>query len=522
VQVLVANIERIDGVAASSRPRGLPFYLFYLLTVIVAAGLFTEIYLSRQNTLLHNGRWRSSKTSLARGVMGAAAFMVTPTALSRNRLNLAAWHGFQEVKYRDPLNLREVSFDFQLRNESYLTFVHHGDANGFAGIRISRNPAFPPIAFTATPDGGIVTRESIPVPALDDDWNRLRVAFAEREYSVYLHGARLFTRPLPASAPRLQVFGFRGGYNTAFVDNVEIARADAPEVIREDFSNSRGAGKVFVVMLVLVLACNALMARNKRADRLLPVNIAISSSLLAFLGLNYLFLSSLHPLFIWDWGGFQNTIEEQDAIVARIRRDHSQRPPRGYRVLFVGTSQTWGAGASRVEDISSARVERALNAQTVEGSPVECVNVGISGVESPVLAGLYQNEWVGSLRPNLVVVDLGNNDNDEARYRQSRESVASINATRGIETLFVLEANSIESDMVKLFRMHQVMREVAARHHIPVLNLHEYMAQRHDAGMLWWDYVHLTSSGQQLMAERLVQGVREVMNAKPIKAGRLL
>ena len=44
---------------------------------------------------------------------------------------------------------------------------------------------------------------------------------------------------------------------------------------------------------------------------------------------------------------------------------------------------------------------------------------------------------------------------------------------------------------------------MAADHEVPVIDLHGYLVERKDAGFIWWDFVHLTTFGQRLVADKL-------------------
>jgi len=178
--------------------------------------------------------------------------------------------------------------------------------------------------------------------------------------------------------------------------------------------------------------------------------------------------------------------------------------PGTTRILFVGSSQTWGAGARHQEDAFVARICSLLDK---DGGRHECINSGICGEWAPSLVGLYEKEW-SRFRPQLVVVNLGNNDGDPQAFGEALEELARFNRQRGIAMLFVMEANSTESDTTSLERKHGIMREVAARHQIRVADLHHYLAEHRDDGFLWWDFVHLTSFGHSLAAGYLIAEIR--------------
>ena len=66
-----------------------------LLTCVVVQVLFCVVagrsYLSRHNTLVTNGNWVSTKTTLDRGLNGSFAFITQPQALAGGGLDLGAW-----------------------------------------------------------------------------------------------------------------------------------------------------------------------------------------------------------------------------------------------------------------------------------------------------------------------------------------------------------------------------------------------------------------------------------------------
>jgi len=66
-------------------------------------------------------------------------------------------------------------------------------------------------------------------------------------------------------------------------------------------------------------------------------------------------------------------------VTGRIDEEHDRAEPEHTRVLVVGTSQTWGAGAARAEDGFVERLERLLMAAEPERR-WECINAGIQGL----------------------------------------------------------------------------------------------------------------------------------------------
>lgn len=136
----------------------------------------------------------------------------------------------------------------------------------------------------------------------------------------------------------------------------------------------------------------------------------------------------------------------------------------------------------------------------------EVVGAGVPGSESGELVKRYC-ERLSSLKPDVVMVDLGNNDGELDRLEKNLRELADYNARRSIRTLFVEEAISREARgrLPVMAQRHERMRRVAREFGLPVADLHSYLndAQVRDSGLLWWDNVHLTSYGQDLMAAYL-------------------
>lgn len=69
--------------------------------------------------------------------------------LHRNRLDLGAWFGFQEVYLADPVHIERVAFRVCLEHGAHVTaFLDSGGAHvhegGSTGFRLSRHDAIPP------------------------------------------------------------------------------------------------------------------------------------------------------------------------------------------------------------------------------------------------------------------------------------------------------------------------------------------------------------------------------------------
>jgi len=318
--------------------------------------------------------------------MGAVAFLTTRPPLHQNRLDLGAYFGFQEVFHREAVELDEVGFDLQLADGAVLHFLYGCDARGCDALRLSRAWELPTAWLRVAPDGGFAGRKPFAASGLDGGWHRLRARFLPSKVEFTIDGSPLGSLPpIPAGPLR---FGFRGGFAAALIDEVAVTTRSG-ERITDSFRNGRGRWGTTALALALILSFHGLafaVVRPKSAGRATARVIAVNCTVMALAGTFYAFdhhrLAALYPpVEEIDWAGFQNGIESEADVVARLGARYPRGAPEGVtRILFVGTSQTWGAGATRMEDVFAARIEERLNRE--RGGKFEVINSGISGSSS--------------------------------------------------------------------------------------------------------------------------------------------
>jgi len=199
----------------------------------------------------------------------------------------------------------------------------------------------------------------------------------------------------------------------------------------------------------------------------------------------------------------------KDFILGKIKNRYDRMPLNTYRILFVGSSQTLGGGTSYNNENFVRIVERKLNERNNKNIYYECINGGVAGFESKTLFHIYEDEWL-TLKPKLVVINLSNNDSDRAVFSQYLERFVALNKSQGIQTAFILEANSIEENPGSL-PLHSVMKKIGKKYKIPVMNLHQFLLDNYNKGFLWWDPVHLASFGHALAGNFLTDEILKII-----------
>jgi lysophospholipase L1-like esterase len=317
-------------------------------------------------------------------------------------------------------------------------------------------------------------------------------------------------------------FGFRGGEESALIDNILIYSKEPNSIIREFFSNFN-ISTVLVMMISLVtFSILTLMFsgikhfHNNHNVSLL--NMLITLLLCSIYLADYFVFSTRYPLREYRSLFFNRVLRDRESAYSRngsfefIKENNNnyylqQLNKDTVRIMFIGSSQTWGAGAVKESDTSVKVLEQKINMWLKERGKVQCINYSVSGLDSGALYKIYKSECL-KFRPKICVVILSYNDRDEKVFSKNLQNFIDLNRSLNIRTIFVLEANSIEINQGSP-PLHKAMRAIGENNGIAVVDLHSFLVENYDQGFLWWDCVHLTNFGQQLAAECLFDALHK-------------
>ena len=505
--------------------------------------------------------------------MGANEAYFSRNILYRNRLNLDAWHGFNEILLNRVFSLGLLRFKFFLGDDGYLNIIFNKNKDSFCGVRLSRNPKFPSMFFQARTDGKFLLHKPIQNLVLSQGWHASRMTFEGKSLVVECDG--LVRGKFPVEPLRQQVIGFRSGNNVAIVDDIEVSDSDGKLVQRENFRNHRTGWLFYFSAFASLLSLNALifhLCRNRRRALFSLISLELSLIFVLFIYgcFDYYFWSGRYPYKGPTWGRVRDlnssaTLPEKLRVlfftrfpfydpeytrwmsyspvelirflqipsVAKyehimvIRNDSgalrmddvmdtgpdiqsylAENPFRqGTRILFLGTSQMWGSGAASPKERIASKVSSLLNTGA-SGRNIYVINASKRGSNSfELLSSCKDHLYL--FRPDLVILDLSNNDSDARSFDKGLRSLLEWTRSIHSKTLFILEANSPEVDRIR--DRHAIMRNLSTQYHVPLLDLNGYLTSDgvYDSGFLWWDLVHLTSYGQELAAEFIAKGIRD-------------
>jgi acyl-CoA thioesterase-1 len=206
-----------------------------------------------------------------------------------------------------------------------------------------------------------------------------------------------------------------------------------------------------------------------------------------------------------------NEIATPAPLPTLIRRLEGQQP---LRILAIGSSSTWGVGATSSRKNYPTQLEGMLE-KVLKDVPIEMINRGVSGETAGTTADRLRME-AALIKPDLVLWQVGTND------AVQRIPVEQFERTVG-KTVAVLKRKKIDVVLVGLqytpkyardehyFAIREALKRVAAEQN--VLYVRRYQAMEYIARtkaslrMMADDDFHLNDVGYQCMAEHIAQAV---------------
>ena len=464
----------------------------------------------QNNTLLADGQWVSSKIQMARGLNGARKFISDPKSLGRFSIDLSAWHGYQEIFLKEAIKPKSVDFEFWLGQEAYI-YVVNADQKSKWTLRWSSKEAIESAFFKVQSPGRFVSKErfekSVVIPS---QWHKARIQYDEESVAAYLNGKKVFEKKKELSE-KIRL-GFRGGLYKALVRNIQVR---GKEQKLSKFSGLRLRLKHLLFASIFVFSFSFLclsfikkrMSAKEIVFSLVTLNFVVFTLSAGIFLTQYFFLSEKYLMVFHD---VPNEERWQKAQIDEVNNELFSRygAPKGkasFRIGFLGASQTWGAGAKNREDTLVQQVEKQLRNDWQRNGQVDCLQMAVPSLNSSQLVNdLYLKKWI-DLDLDILVVNLAYNDVDIVLFEKNLRRLVKANKERNIKTIFSLEPVSFEGPQLDYIdRQHQLMRQIAREEQVEVIDLHGALLKQKDLGWLWWDQVHLTSFGQKLAAETIV------------------
>lgn len=551
--------------------------LFIIFLILVPSSfVLTLVLLYSQNSLYSNGQWIVQKRMAQMGVNGADEYLLTRMPLAQNILNLGRYYGYQGVFLKNINQIQSFNVSFKIEKEGYLDIIYSSDKGQMRGVRISRRLDTPSLFFESNNDGKFLSQHHLNNIILNEDWHQMTFSQNSSGEVVFQLDKNSEAIVLQGHV-KLNQIGFRSGLQDVLIRNVQI-QTDQAEWQNYSFSHTKKWWSLFARHLLILFVFGLLFSLRSirsfftRETRFFYFWITFSLVITCCASIWFVFDFSYYSLKIPVKTGItqalfhQETsdsysveevryalfsrwfkilggegISQQGVVEQGYPNDRIWRGPiyckgtsdcifgdltnhnieskktlkESYRIVFVGSSQTVGAGALSLQDSFFVRQHRRLVELLPKPISLESLNIAISGAQSPELLQEYKAIY-SKFRPDLVIINLAHNDGDHELFFKTMSQFLTINQSLQIKTILVAEPYSPELSMAESVQQnYQKLKLLAESYHVPLYKADEYFASSEIrlSGQIWSDEVHLTSYGHAVMADWLVPKIFKVLRS---------
>lgn len=473
------------------------------------------------DTLADKPQWEVSKVRAEGQLMGSAKYRDMPQAMAGEHLNLEAWHGCQEVLSAASIQPARLQFRFRYAPNGFLSLRFGVGAKRGYALRVSNDPHHPGGFFDVAYTGEFLHR--LALPALDcapDRWHTLELRLDSDGGTVLIDEAPAGSLPGPLVLPGK--VGFWGGWQPAAVDDFEVFDAQDAVLVDEAFTHQFRWNPLAAGALLLVAALAALVyafgrwrgvGQHEALAYVLSLLLCTASAAYTYLAARP-YLAALYPkaevLAARERSWFDGLLERRDE---RIMATGAERTAGvALRLMFVGTSQTYGMGAMlQVNSFVPLLHDKFADAPFPSGR-VECINAAVPGANTTLLFSHFVDRWL-TLKPDIVVFNFGCNDPATSEFETNLRNMALAARRAGAEVIFMKEPTA-RGMVDQIDWKYAAIARVATSLKAPLIDAQAYMLSVEDSGFLWWDMVHPTDYGHRLMADYLYPILRDAAGAR--------
>lgn len=469
--------------------------LLIFFSSLVVAFIVAVVVQGERNYLLKKPEWRSEKAELAMGVNGAQSFLVAPNALAGRRLNLGAWHGHQSlILDRVWPGLPKVTFLSRAASPGYVVLELRGSSRRLA-FRLSNDPARLSAVLELDDEGNFLTRRTFDFTLPATQWGIFSVTEENGAVVLRESGRELVSHAFPVSSVQLVLRG--SGSASSLVDDFTANLRG--ESYQQDFSGKVPWLEAGFVAALFIVFFGLLYLRIRRES------VLITAWLLPLGAAAVLFfyeasLAIRYPAAV-DLQGRPNRIESRSEVVRRLQELPA---PSKKVVLWLGGSQTWGAGASSREKTVFSRVEKEFPNFTF-------VNGAFSDAR---IAELHDSLKIiaGKASIHTVVLVVGVNDTWNPNFEgHLRELIVAIKE-KAQNLLLVVEPSELTSSQ-ELNRALDLVRTAKIEDGMKRFDLYRAFQARGDRAFDWWDFVHFTDAGHSFSAKELQRELSTILGS---------
>lgn len=477
--------------------------------------------------------------------MGADEFMISRAPLFLNRLSLNSYFGYQEVVFHQTVNLEEFDFKMRIQAGGILHVILQKSQTITVYLRLSTRKELPSALVTYDVASASVTESPLPSFPLKNNWQNVRVTVNQSQALIEVD------RHPYAEIPWIQnaaYVGFKGDSDLRRLEIDEVALRAPGLNHLESFSPQGSFLKPFLSASVVLLAVGILVSffSISVAQRALLLLSVVSPLLYCFDKFYWTHLEicalttpiQIHQRadthfvqrlenwrytaseFFWPRRvaitteeifsrGYPEYLVDRPIVCTDKCRDFSSREmvfgvaksydTKSLRVLFLGSSQTYGEGARTIDTTFFARHHQFLR-KAFPQFEITTLNISLPSTTVSEMTDRFE-EYYLPFQPDRIYLNMAFNDTPTG-YEERLNAV--LDRLAKFQVVLVTEPSS-DSGFVEM--KHAVLRKLARERGIELVDAQSYMEKQnlHLNPLVWWDHVHLTDYGHRIVAERLAQ-----------------
>jgi len=513
--------------------QSLPILLLVLGFIFVNWIMLNQLVLSFSvNSIRKHSQWSSTKFETLYYLMGADEFMDSPIPLAHEKLNLSTWHGNQEIVYNSPLLPQEINFDFELTKNSFFYILLQNSRNWGIGLRFSSNNNHENSWVKLGEWDNF--EKKIPFKFnFSRQLNHAQVKFKNQRLLLFINHEFIGQYPYEISG---QVFlAFRGSWLPSFIDNIVIKSQVSPtqtKLIYENFSKQEilkkshwGKSLPIILLIFSFLISFLIISLGMNQADIKSYVFYLTTIHLCFYLITFSLIFSLKKISLKYPSNKNNQIllkieedDEEDENELNVNNEQKEIFTKSYheilrtnpfsfspnemRVVFLGSSQTWGAGVNKSEMRWTNLVCQNLEEKLSRKQKVHCINSSVNGATSENVYEFWKENF-SILKPTVSFINLMFNDPNPDFFESNLRKILEINKNNKIKTVLVVEpynVESVENNENNLSKI-RILNSLALEYKIKLLNPLPFFDEKKDDGLIWWDSIHFTPYGHKLFSE---------------------
>jgi lysophospholipase L1-like esterase len=477
------------------------FILVNLCFSALLSFAITNLLIVQLNTVERRTDWLAPRTLPKYPVNSANSenFAKSIISLAGGELNLGIWHGHQILETSDFYNFEKIRIRFKLDQASAFYIALKNQNFEAKGIRYSNTPLFKPMKYDLDHEEKFINKRPSS-EFIATDWQTVELDISDFGFEN-------------SKAPfKLQI---RNEYLPVKVSKVELLDANNSVVFSDGFYWKNAYLFYFFIIFLFIASINMYLgARKGLIFPILTANLASTIVISLFWTSSFFYFSRFYPpsdsrfapptLEVFNRWTNQTPAEPEDRTYFSPTKPYllPKQIPQLKRVIFLGSSQTEGEGATKEENIWPSLVCEHLKKKSKD---LICLNLAKKGSLANLMLNALGAQDIG---PNdLVFFNMGNND----RIRENFEGalfrmINLINRTKA-KFFIIYEPNNPQINSSKLTTNHETIANVCKTGNWPCFDMHRYLMQSkfYDSGHMWQDHVHATNYTHRLMAEALIK-----------------